>query len=95
MEEIKHVNGDKNGHFSLYIDDKEAGLMSYVWVSKQRFIIDHTEVKPGYEGHGYGKLLVKAGVEFARKEGVKIIPLCPYAKAVIDRTPEYHDVLDA
>ncbi|WP_287139378.1 N-acetyltransferase [Mesorhizobium sp.] len=32
-------------------------------------------------------------VEDARREGVAIIPLCPFAKAQIDRHVEWQDVL--
>jgi uncharacterized protein len=36
--------------------------------------------------------LAKA-VEFVREKNVKVIPLCPFAKSVFDKTPEYRDVL--
>ncbi|MBE2274618.1 MAG: N-acetyltransferase, partial [Flavobacteriales bacterium] len=37
--------------------------------------------------------LVKAGVEYAREKNVKVIPLCPFAKKVIAKIPEFQDVL--
>jgi hypothetical protein len=33
-------------------------------------------------------------VEDARARGVQIIPLCPFAKAQINKTPDWHDVLE-
>ena len=36
---------------------------------------------------------IGAGVEKARKEHKKIIPLCPFAKKEFDTKPEYGDVL--
>jgi predicted GNAT family acetyltransferase len=36
---------------------------------------------------------VAAGVEKARKEGKKIIPLCPFAKKEFEEKSEYADVL--
>jgi uncharacterized protein len=44
-------------------------------------------------GKGVGKQLVDAAVEFARANGHKIKPFCPYAKKVLERTKEYTDVL--
>jgi predicted GNAT family acetyltransferase len=44
-------------------------------------------------GTGAGKELVKAGVEFARENDLTVLPLCPFAKAIIDKTPEFQDVL--
>jgi predicted GNAT family acetyltransferase len=36
---------------------------------------------------------VRQGVEDARRDGIVIIPLCPFAKAQIERHPEWQDVL--
>jgi predicted GNAT family acetyltransferase len=59
---------------------------------KKLVIIEHTEVDPSLRGRGIPKLLVKAAVEWARQEKIRIVPLCPFAKHVFDRTPEYADV---
>ncbi|MGQ0654427.1 MAG: GNAT family N-acetyltransferase [Betaproteobacteria bacterium] len=40
-----------------------------------------------------GARLVKAAVAWARAEKMQIVALCPFAKSVFDRTPEYGDVL--
>ncbi|MEY1538232.1 GNAT family N-acetyltransferase, partial [Providencia rettgeri] len=42
--------------------------------------------------YSIAKLLVAKVVERMRNEGRKIIPLCPFAKAIFDRTPEYSDI---
>lgn len=55
-------------------------------------IIDHTFVDPAYRGQGLAEKLVAKGVEKARKEQKKIIPLCPFAKKEFERKPEYADV---
>ena len=60
---------------------------------KEQMVINHTQVFDGYEGQGIARQLVMAAVDFARKEGRKIMPVCSYAKAVLTRTDEYHDIL--
>ncbi|MGB3116817.1 MAG: GNAT family N-acetyltransferase, partial [Ferruginibacter sp.] len=50
-------------------------------------------VEEVYGGKGYGKKLVMQSVEYARKNNLKIIPLCPFAKKVFDRTESIRDVL--
>lgn len=57
-------------------------------------IINHTEVTDTLRVTGAGLKLVAVGVDFARKNDLKIIPLCPFAKSVFDRKLEYRDVLD-
>ncbi len=57
-----------------------------------KFIIDHTEVNEAFGGKGYGKQLVMKAVEFARKQEIKIIPLCPFAVRVFAKDPDIQDV---
>ena len=91
--EIKRTEDEKRGKFTIYEDHTPAGEMTYVWAGSNKFIIDHTGTFEGYSGKGYGKKLVHAGVAFAREREVKIIPLCPYAKKVIEGDESLHDVL--
>ncbi|MBW8361856.1 MAG: N-acetyltransferase [Kaistella sp.] len=93
MSEIKQINSDKKGAFEIYSDGKKAGEMTYTWAGDDKFIIDHTEVDEAYNGKGLAKQLVIAGLTYARENGKKVIPLCPYAKVTISRNPELQDVL--
>ncbi len=58
-----------------------------------RIIISHTEVDGSLKGKGVGKQLVSAAVAYARKNNIKIVPLCPFARSVFQKTPDYNDVL--
>ena len=80
---------------ALYIEENGERLaeMTYVWAGTGMFIIDHTEVSPDFNGKGVGKKLVMAAVEYARANNLKIIPLCPFAKNVFDKTSVFRDVL--
>jgi len=91
--EITQENGTKNGIFKAIENNTVAGEMTYVWAGENKFIIDHTEVFSEFEGKGVGKKLVMAGVGYARANGLKILPLCPFAKALFERTKEIQDVL--
>lgn len=91
--ELKSDYNEKNGTFYLEENGKRQAEMTYVFAGPGKIIIDHTEVFLGNEGKGLGKQLVKAAVDFARGKGLKILPLCPYAKSVMEKTPEYADVL--
>ncbi|KAF2340472.1 N-acetyltransferase [Flavobacterium sp. GN10] len=91
--EIQQINDTRRGYFEAIEDGKEAGKMTYTWAGDSKFIIDHTEVSPDFNGKGVGKKLVMAAVEYARNNDLKIIPLCPFAKSVFDKVPEIHDVL--
>lgn len=92
-EEIKLENNDKNGLFSIEIDGKTEAKMTFVFAGDDKIIIDHTEVNPGNNAKGFGKKMVEKAVLFAREKNLKIIPLCPFAKSVFNKTPEFRDVL--
>ena len=69
--------------------------MTYSRAGTSRIIIDHTAVPAALGGRGVGKALVWQAVQDARNENFKIIPLCPFAKATLDKTPEWQDVLNS
>ena len=92
MDIQQHDNGNK-GSFYIEADGAKLAEMTYVWAGTDRIIIDHTEVSAALAGKGAGKQLVAKAVDFAREKGIKILPLCPFAKAVFDKVPAYHDVL--
>jgi len=86
------IDGRK-GYFHIDINGKQEAKMTFVFAGENKIIIDHTEVNPGNEGKGLGKKMVTKAVEWARENGIKIVPLCPFAKSVFDKTPEFSDVL--
>ena len=92
MEVQQKDNGEK-GAFFIEQEGTQLAEMTFVWAGKDRIIIDHTEVDELLKGKGDGKQMVSKAVDFAREKGISIIPLCPFAKSVFDKTPEFRDVL--
>ena len=89
---IKHSEGDSGGRFYVTVDGHEAE-MTYSKAGTTVMIIDHTGVPEALGGQGVGLELVEAGIALARERGLKIMPLCPFAKAQFDKHPEWKDVL--
>ncbi|EMF0114121.1 N-acetyltransferase [Enterococcus hirae] len=87
------IKEEKNRFVLLNDEAKESGEMTWSDAGPDIMIIDHTFVEPEYRGQKLAEKLVLNGVELARREGKKIIPLCPYAKKEFERKPEYQDVL--
>ena len=86
----------KKGSNKFYIGDSEENSLAeitYVPSGKDIIIIDHTLVSDELGGQGVGKLLLKKVVDWSRNESKKIIPLCPYAKAQMEKNEEYHDMI--
>ena len=91
---IERNESNNKGEFVVYVDGKRAGEMTYSRAGEKLIIIDHTGVNDDMRGNGLAADLVEAGVKWARETGTRVIPLCPYAKAKIEKTPDWQDVLD-
>ena len=55
---------------------------------EDRLVLLHTEVPAEFEGHGIGGRLVSAAVDRAAREGLTVVPLCPFARGWLERHPE-------
>ena len=53
-----------------------------------------TYVHPAVRGHGVGEKLVREALEWARGEGLKVIPSCWFVDTVVRRHPEYEPLLE-
>lgn len=58
-----------------------------------RLLLTHTEVNPTYGGLGIGTRLVRAVLEDVRARGGMIQPMCEFVKSVIDKHPQYADLV--
>jgi uncharacterized protein len=92
MDEIRHERSGHRGAFVWRRGGEKLAEMTYS-VAGSRVIIDHTDVDERLRGTGAGAKLVAAAVEWARAENARLMPLCPFARSVFDKTPEYSDVL--
>lgn len=90
--EFLHDSSGPKGAFVATADGVRAGEMTYSRMNEHAVIVDHTAVFSEFEGTGLGRQLVAHGVDWAREHGQRIMPLCPFARALFERTPAYHDV---
>ena len=88
----REERGSAGGRWVATLDGHDAE-MTYSRASASLIIIDHTGVPDALRGRGVGAVLVRRAVEDARREGFRILPLCPFAKSQFERHPEWRDVL--
>ena len=91
---IQHKQAGTKGLFFVQQDGNILAEMTYTMPSPEKMIIDHTEVDDALRGKNVGYQMVATAVEYARKHGIKIIPLCPFAHSVFKKKPEFSDVLN-
>ena len=78
--------------YEATIGGVHAGSLEYV-VKHGRLALIHTEVGPEYEGRGVGSALIRFGLDEARRQGLQVIPTCPFVRSYVESHPETHDVV--
>jgi uncharacterized protein len=54
----------------------------------KRLVLIHTEVPSELEGRGIGGTLVTAAIDLAARDGLTLVPLCPFARSWLERHPD-------
>lgn len=89
MSEVRD-NPEKNqfeliveGHTALAAYRLKPGVITFT----------HTEVPQELGGRGIGTKLAKGALDQVRERGLKVVPLCPFIKAYIEKHAEYQDLV--
>jgi predicted GNAT family acetyltransferase len=85
-DEPRVVDNEREHRFELRVDGHLAELVYRR--NGQRLVLVHTEVPDALEGRGLGGRLVTAAIERAERDGLTIVPLCPFARSWLERHPE-------
>lgn len=93
--EIQHKQTKEHGTFFIPGEEDDF-LAELVYSNRQpgKIVIEHTEVNEKLQGQNIGYQLVHSAVEYAREHQLKIIPLCSFAKSVMDKKQEFEDVVE-
>lgn len=59
-----------------------------------KIMFTHTEVPSEHEGKGIGSALIRYALNTARERGLKVIPICPFFAAYMQRHAEVQDLLE-
>ena len=90
---IQHKQSGSKGTFFIEEDSEMAGELVYSLTHDNQMMIEHTEVDEELRGGNIGYELVHKAVDYARSHQYTIIPLCRFARAVIEKKPEFRDIL--
>ena len=93
MAEVKfETGGGEPDAFNLYDKGKKIGEM-IVGQEGTNLTVYHTEVDEDQAGKGYAALLLSSMVEYVRKNGLKVLPMCVYVATQFKRHPDqYQDI---
>jgi uncharacterized protein len=92
LEKAEITHNPVNHRFEVWIDGHLSKL-DYIQEEKN-FVITHVGVYPEHRGQGLAAKIVDASLEYARQNGLRVVPMCSYAAAYIRRNPEYMELTD-
>jgi predicted GNAT family acetyltransferase/glutaredoxin len=88
------VNVPDASRYELRDGERMIGELAYRR-RNGRIALIHTEVDEALERRGLGSALVAQALDDARREGLEVVPLCPFVESYIESHPEYQDLIAA
>ncbi len=91
------VHKEQGSHGGRYVA-KVAGVageaeLTFTQRSPGVVSADHTGAPDNLRGTGAARALVDFMIADARREGFKIVPICPYVRAQYAKNPDWRDVM--
>lgn len=89
-EENLRINTGSN-RLELDIEGSTA-FIDYKLSGSTLFLV-HTEVPKELEGKGVGGAIVQKALQYAKDNQYKIVPICPFVQAYLERHKEWSDIV--
>lgn len=86
------VRHDQEGCRFELEEEGRVGYLSYIREGGE-IVFTHTIVPEEMEGRGVGSRIVKSGLDYARAEGLMVVPQCSFVRGYIERHEEYRDLV--
>jgi predicted GNAT family acetyltransferase len=81
------VHNVSNQRFEMDVDG-QLSVLEYTF-KNHRLFLTHTEVPPALQNQGLGTKLAHAALEYARKNDLNVVAICPFVKKYVGSHPEY------
>lgn len=87
-----HRNDDAQ-RYELSLGGAVVGFAEFRPAGAEAVMLPHTVVDEGHEGEGLGSQLARFALDDIRAQGKRVVPMCPFIAAYIQRHPEYTDLV--
>jgi hypothetical protein len=88
----------ERNRYEISVDAEPAGFTEYAGPGSRQaapgeIAFLHTEIDPAFGGQGLGGKLISFALDDARKQGLAVIPYCPFVRSYLAKHPEYLDLV--
>jgi uncharacterized protein len=92
MSDLHLSDAAEAQRYEARLEDRVVAYIEYRPSGEAR-MLTHTEVNADMEGKGVGSAIVKYALEDIRARGERVVPMCPFVAAYLQRHPEYVDLV--
>lgn len=84
----------QNNEGAKQFEIREGGEVAFLTyrIDGDTIELVHTDVPQSLEGRGLGSALARAGFDYARSRGMRVIPVCSFVQRWLDRHPDQRDL---
>lgn len=90
MEE-KVIQEEENERFVIYVEGNEV-YVEYT-MKDNEINLYHTFTDPALRGKGLAAQVVRAALEFAKENNLKVVPTCSYVQSFFAKNEEYKELV--
>lgn len=89
--QVRH--NEERQRFEIALDDGDVAFADYRRAG-DRVLFPHTVVPRAHEGQGLASAIAKVSLDWARSQGLSVVPQCSFYVTYMRRHPEVRDLLD-
>ena len=91
LDALEITHNESERRFEVWI---EGNLSKLDYIKDGRnFVITHVGVYPELRGQGLAGKITQAGLEYAKANSLRVVPMCSYAAAYMRRNPQYAELM--
>lgn len=82
------TNRPERSRYEIAVEDEVAGFVDYHRFRDEIALL-HTEIDSRWEGQGLAGQLVRHVLDEARRNGLQVLPYCPFVRGWIGKHTDY------
>jgi predicted GNAT family acetyltransferase len=92
MENYELIDNVEESQYEFHVG-KYIPKIEYIKTNNGEIYLTHTEVSTALEGQGIGSELTEKTLMDIERQGLRLVPLCPFVAGYIQKHPEWRRIV--